>query len=301
MKCLFLYNPNSGKGKLKKKLGYIQKTLEKKFETVDIAVTESSEDMTEKACAGAANYDVIVFSGGDGSFNRVLQGIEGTNVVLGYIPAGTANDVARSLGIKKNLCKALKVIADGHVANVDCMKVNGSQYSMYIVAAGAFTPVTYCTPQNLKRALGKVAYAIEGLKHNMKFDVFPVKITADGETYEAMSVFTVVMNGRSAAGFPMNKDASMQDGMLEIAVIKQVEKPSLAQKIGAFFSLAALFLRGIKVRKRNIYTMRGERVKIETHDDVVWDFDGEEGIRGTIEIQTLKGYVKMFVPKKKKI
>ena len=301
MKCLFLYNPNSGKGKIKKKIKYIKKTLEKKFEQVDVAATESSEDMTQKAKEGASRYEVIVFSGGDGSFNRVLQGIEGKDVVLGYLPAGTANDVAHSLGIKKKLSQALKVITEGHSACVDCMKVNGLHYSMYIVAAGAFTPVTYRTPQKLKRALGKVAYAIEGLKHNMKLDVFPVKVTAGGETYEASSVFTVVLNGRSAAGFPMNKQASMQDGMLEIAVIKQAEHPSLGQKIGAFFSLAALFLRGMKVRRRNIYTMRGKTVEIQTRDDIVWDFDGEEGIKGSIKIEALKGYVKMFVPKKKKI
>lgn len=301
MNCLFLYNPNSGKGKIAEKLKQIKKTLEKKFENVDVVATLSGDDMTRKAEEGAKRYDVIVFSGGDGSFNRVLQGIGNSDVTLGYIPAGTANDVARSLGISKKLSRALHTIIDGRVEHVDCMRVNGTHYCMYIAAAGAFTQITYSTPQKFKRALGRLAYAIEGLKKNMKLDVFPVRITSGGKTLESSAVFLLVLNGRSVAGFPVNKDASMVDGVLETAVVQQAKKPNLFQKIGAYFSMAALFLRGVKVRRRNIQALYGAEVDIETRDDIVWDFDGEEGICGSVHIEALRGHVKMFVPKNKKI
>ncbi len=301
MKCLFLYNPNSGAGTIEKKLAYICKTLGKKYDRVDAVATKSGEDMTEKARQGAQEYDAIVFSGGDGSFNRVLQGIGNSGVHVGYLPAGTANDVAKSLSIPKNTKRALKIITEGHVKNLDCMLVNGSHYCMYIAAAGAFTQVTYSTPQKYKRALGKLAYAVEGLKNNMKLDVFPVKITCGEHSYEGSAVFLFVLNGRSVAGFPVNKDASMADGLLETAVVRQAHKPNLRQKIGAYFSMAALFLRGVKVRRRNIQTLYGKRVEIKTRADVVWDFDGEEGICGDITVETLEGRVKMFVPKRKKV
>ena len=125
MKCLFLYNPNSGAGTIEKKLGYICRTLKKKYEQVDAVATVSGDDMTQKARQGAAEYDAIVFSGGDGSFNRVLQGIGNSGVHLGYLPAGTANDVAKSLCIPKNIKRALKIVTDGCVKNLDCMLVNG--------------------------------------------------------------------------------------------------------------------------------------------------------------------------------
>lgn len=86
MNCLFLYHPTSGKGKVAKKIGYIRKTLLAHFESVDIVATESGEDMTLHARSGAEKYDVILFSGGDGTFNRVLQGIGEKDVRLGYIP-----------------------------------------------------------------------------------------------------------------------------------------------------------------------------------------------------------------------
>ena len=108
MNCLFLYHPKSGRGKVAKKIGYIRRTLCAHFGHVDIVATESGEEMTEYARDGAERYDVILFSGGDGTFNRVLQGIGGRDVRLGYLPGGTTNDVARSLGIPRNVKGALQ-------------------------------------------------------------------------------------------------------------------------------------------------------------------------------------------------
>ncbi len=89
---MFLYNPNSGKGKVAKKIDYVRKKLEKKYDVVDIVETTSGADLEAKAREGALNYDVILFSGGDGTFNNVLQGVGESDVTLGYIPSGTVND-----------------------------------------------------------------------------------------------------------------------------------------------------------------------------------------------------------------
>ena len=64
---MFLYNPNSGKGKVAKKIDYVRKKLEKKYDVVDIVETTSGADLEAKAREGALNYDVILFSGGDGT------------------------------------------------------------------------------------------------------------------------------------------------------------------------------------------------------------------------------------------
>ena len=103
MNCLFLYNPTSGKGKIAKKIDYIRRRLEEMFGHVEIAATVSAEDLESRARDGAERYDVILFSGGDGTFNHVLQGIGTREVRLGYIPGGTTNDVARSLGIPRSI------------------------------------------------------------------------------------------------------------------------------------------------------------------------------------------------------
>ncbi len=301
MNCLFLYNPNSGKGRVAKKVPYIRKKLESRYERVDIVQTESAQDMETRARAAVGNYDTLLFSGGDGTFNNVLQGIGDSGMQLGYIPGGTANDVARSLGIPRNVKGALRTVLSGRSQPVDCMRINEAHYAMYIAAAGAFTAITYQTPQKKKRAFGRVAYAIRGLKKNMNLQIFPVDCVCGGKSVTAHGVLVLVMNGRSVAGLPINKQASMKDGALEVAVIKQVQKPNVFQRIGKYFSIAAVFLFGARVRKRDIEFLHGESVTFRTSDDVVWDFDGEEGISGSVKIEVLRGRVNLFVPKKKKI
>lgn len=300
MNCLFLYNPSSGKGKIAKKAEYIRKRLQKTFERVEVAATTSAEDLEARVREGAEQFDVILFSGGDGTFNHVLQGIGTHEVLLGYIPGGTTNDVARSLGIPRSVKGALRVIEQGCSRRLDCMRVN-DRYAMYIAAAGAFTRATYATPQNIKKKLGILAYAFECLKTEMNFKVFPLRINCDGETVETSAVLALVLNGRSVASFPINRSGSMCDGQLELAVIRQAERPGLFRRIGAYFSLASLFLFGVKIKKKDILYLHGRHITIGTDNGVVWDLDGEEGMRGDIAVEVLPQRMRMFVPQNKKI
>ena len=300
MNCLFLYNPSSGKGKIAKKAEYIRKRLQKTFERVEVAATTSAEDLEARVREGAEQFDVILFSGGDGTFNHVLQGVGTHEVLLGYIPGGTTNDVARSLGIPRSVKGALRVIEQGCSRRLDCMRVN-DRYAMYIAAAGAFTRATYATPQNVKKKLGILAYAFECLKTEMNFKVFPLRINCDGETVETSAVLALVLNGRSVASFPINRSGSMCDGQLELAVIRQAERPGFFRRIGAYFSLASLFLFGVKIKKKDILYLHGRHITIGTDNGVVWDLDGEEGMRGDIAVEVLPRRMRMFVPQNKKI
>ena len=300
MNCLFLYNPSSGKGKIAKKAEYIRKRLQKTFERVEVAATTSAEDLEARVREGAEQFDVILFSGGDGTFNHVLQGVGTHEVLLGYIPGGTTNDVARSLGIPRSVKGALRVIEQGCSRRLDCMRVN-DRYAMYIAAAGAFTRATYATPQNVKKKLGILAYAFECLKTEMNFKVFPLRINCDGETVETSAVLALVLNGRSVASFPINRSGSMCDGQLELAVIRQAERPGFFRRIGAYFSLASLFLFGVKIKKKDILYLHGRHITIGTDNGVVWDLDGEEGMRGDIAVEVLPQRMRMFVPQNKKI
>lgn len=300
MNCLFLYNPSSGKGKIAKKAEYIRKRLQKTFERVEVAATTSAEDLEARVREGAEQFDVILFSGGDGTFNHVLQGVGTHEVLLGYIPGGTTNDVARSLGIPRSVKGALRVIEQGCSRRLDCMRVN-DRYAMYIAAAGAFTRATYATPQNIKKKLGILAYAFECLKTEMNFKVFPLRINCDGETVETSAVLALVLNGRSVASFPINRSGSMCDGQLELAVIRQAERPGFFRRIGAYFSLASLFLFGVKIKKKDILYLHGRHITIGTDNGVVWDLDGEEGMHGDIAVEVLPQRMRMFVPQNKKI
>ncbi len=293
MKCLFLYNPNSGKGKLAAKMKVIERMLGKKYEEVETVATESAEDLISRM--RAASCDVI-FSGGDGTFHAALQGAEGKR--CGYLPSGTVNDIARSLGIPRGTKRALSVILKGRTAGIDCMEAGGEKIA-YVAAAGAFTESTYNTPQAEKRAFGPLAYALHGLRHDLPLDVFPLKVTYGGQTAETDAVLVLILNGRSVAGFPVNKKGSMRDGKLEIAVIRQIGRKDMRGKLRALFSIGAVFLFGIRVRKRDILFLQESSVRIETKKDLVWDFDGERGPRGDLEVKLLPSYFELFLPRSK--
>ncbi len=277
-------------------MSYIQKTLSSAYDEVTMCATRSAEDFEQKAYEFADLYDVIVFSGGDGTFQHLLKGLQGKQVLLGYIPTGTVNDVARSLKIPRSVKGALKVILSGKSQKLDCMKINGDQYAMYVVAAGAFTSATYQTSQKVKHVLGRWAYAVRAVKNNLPFEVFPLRVECDGRAVQTHAVLALVMNGKSLAGFHVNRRADMGDGSLEVAVIKQVEKPNIFHRIGRFFSLVSLVVFGVGKAHKHIEYFNGNQIKVTAEPTLVWDFDGEEGSKGDIVIEALPQQVQLFVP-----
>ena len=97
MRCLFLYHEGSGTRQSREKAALHQKALESVYSQVDAVKTSSAEELTARVKEGLSAYDAVIFSGGDGTFNDVLQAAEGSETPLGYLPTGTVNDVARSL------------------------------------------------------------------------------------------------------------------------------------------------------------------------------------------------------------
>ena len=298
MKCLFVYNPVSGRGKTEKRLQKIVHALRERYGDVCVAATHAQGDMTRIVRESAPLFDAIVFSGGDGTFNEALQGVceSGCSPELGYIPSGTVNDVAPSLGIPKRLRGALRVIRSGRAVPLDCMKIN-DRYAMYIVAAGAFTSAPYTTPQSLKKQIGFVAYGIEGIKKNLNFDVFGVTVSDGERSVHADSVFVVLMNGRYVAGIPLNRGSSMADGKIEAALIHQRKNPGFFGKVRAFLALARLFLLGYRVREKQITRFEGSHFEIEAEESVVWNFDGEKGLSGKVTVDVVPGRIRMLVPR----
>ena len=115
-KLLFIFNPHSGKGQIKNNLVEIIDTMVKADFEVTVYTTQAQGDAIQKVAAEAANYDRIVCSGGDGTLDEVMTGLiqSGKDVPIGYIPAGSTNDFANSLGIPKDMVKSAAVAVGDH-------------------------------------------------------------------------------------------------------------------------------------------------------------------------------------------
>ena len=178
------------------------------------------------------------------------------------------------------------------------MLVNGTRYAMYSVSAGAFTSASYTTPQKNKRSMGALAYGLEGMRKNLLFRVFPIHAASADTELATECVFALVMNGRCVAGLRMNPGGSMNDGLLEGVVIRQEKNPTLPNRLRALLTVATLFIFGYRYKQNNIAHFPSGTIRFEVPDDVVWNFDGERGICGDIEVVVVPRKVRLLVPKR---
>lgn len=270
---------------------------------MEVACSEGPKDMEKKAKEACGKYDYLVFSGGDGSFNEIINGIcgESQRPVLGYIPTGTVNDISRSCGIPRSIKRAIKNVTEGIVKKLDVMSVNGKYFAEYEVSAGAMTSCSYKAPRQEKIALGKFAYALEILRNNMKLVDFPVVVECDGAVYRTNCEFVVFINSSSIASMPVNPKAVLNDGEVELLLIRQVEKPRWYHKFRAFFKILHFFAFGYNNSKNNadFIKLKGSSFLVRTSQDVVWNFDGEEGVKGDVSVNVLKEHIELIVPSRK--
>lgn len=296
MKCIFLYNPSSGKGKVLKYIDLIENTLRKVYEEVDVYKTISSEDTIRVSQEACGKYDVIIFAGGDGTFNNVTTGVSSCHVrpILGYIPMGTVNDIARNLKISKNIKKALKVITNGNIINHDVGKIN-DQYFMYVSAIGTFTGSSYRTEQKAKRLYGKLAYVFDGIKDIVAPQVIEVEIETESEVVTMNAPLLLVINSINVGGIKVNKGGHLNDGYFDVVVVKKGRTKGL-------FNILKLFLYGIGRNKRtgHFLCLKLKDFKIKVGDNVTWCVDGEAGPQGQVHIQNIHSHLKIYSPAIKK-
>ena len=169
-RLLFIFNPWSGKAHVKDHLFEITNEFSKAGYLVTVYPTKREKDCYEYIRDNAADYDVIVCSGGDGTLNEAVSGMldSGLDKPMGYIPSGSTNDFASSLLIPKTVTHAVGNILEGTEYLCDVGSFNGRWFN-YVAAFGLFTEVSYATPQQLKNTLGHQAYIIESMKSFASF------------------------------------------------------------------------------------------------------------------------------------
>ena len=292
MKCLFLYNPKSGKEKIKKKLDYIVSRLREKFEIVDVHPSKSKEDFIENAKNSCGKYDYLVFAGGDGSYNLVVNAIanEVNQPILGYIPCGTCNDIAHNLKISsRSIKKSLDIILNNDYIEHDIVKVN-NEYFMYVAALGDFAELSYSTNHNVKKIFGRIGYYFSGLRkllHKPQYN--EIEIVVDGVPYTYQTPLCLVINSKYVAGFKINSKGYMNDGLFDVVIVKGIKLKGLIN-VARFFILGILKLKTEKVS----YSFRTNNIKIKSSVDKHWSFDGEEGLSGELEFKCIPKKIKVI-------
>lgn len=297
MKCLFVYNPNSGKGKIVKKEEYIINKLREKYDVVDVIRTQYPNHAKEIAETLAFNYDTLVISGGDGTLNEVINGLaEKENApIIGYIPTGTVNDIAHSLHISTNIKKAVKIILKGKVFNHDIFKVN-NKYGMYVCATGLFTQASYSTQQEKKKNWGSLAYYFDAVPRIFKTEPIEVELHyGNTKLYKNCSIFLAI-NSRYVGGQKVNPHAELDDGYVDVVMVESPRRKKFS--IIGLFSTLKLFIFGInysKNRKGFTYLkLKDFDVKIRNKTTTI-NLDGEGVKEEKFKFKAIEKGVKIFV------
>ena len=280
---LVIYNPNARKGKIKEVMPYILERLSTKFKPCEAVQSKSAEDMIDLARKNSEKYNCIVVAGGDGSIHNVINGVKQGKgrPTLGFLPYGTVNDVCRTLNIKKDLDKAIDVILRGETIKYDIMQEDNN-YMIYTLAGGMFVSTSFKTSTGMKRVLGKLAYFITGAKQLFSMRTLPLTVTIDGERHHGRYIMAMVLNSRSAAGFRINKERDIDDGLMDVILVEKKRS-----YVKALFTLLKMFLFGLNsVRKhKNVVIQKCKTVKIENHSNEPFTQDGEEADFLTKEIK----------------
>lgn len=287
-RMLLIYNPNAGKGQARRNLSLILENFQRRNYEMTVCPTGQHGDAIRMAYEMAGGYGLLVCSGGDGTLNEVADGLmrrkeEGKSVpTLGYIPAGTVNDFASSLEIPKDTEEAVSVILDGMDFTTDFGSVHDRTervigHFTYIAGFGAFTEVSYETPQNVKNVLGRAAYFLEGVKRLVDIRPYTVKVfyEEDGNELEVQGefLFGMVTNSKSVGGFKglTGKEVCLDDGKFDVILIRHPKNPVDLQNI-----INSLIMREIKNTSSLCY-FHSDVVRFECEDEIPWVLDGESG------------------------
>lgn len=271
---LFIYNPQAGQGKARGKLADIVNAFSTNGYLTTVYPTQAPGDATGLVRAIGKRYGRIVCCGGDGTLHEVVAALMemDTPPVLGYIPAGTTNDFSRNLDLPRDMAQAAEIAAAGPTMRCDMGRFNGRSF-VYVAAFGAFTDVSYDTPQQFKNLFGHLAYVLEGIGRLGSIRSWNMRVEYDGGELEGEFIFGMVSNTRSVGGFKgwPAQEVKLDDGQFEVILVRAPKNPLELQAIlhsvitqspGGDGPLVGFHTRSLKLR---------------CGEEVAWTLDGEYG------------------------
>ncbi|MCM1386022.1 MAG: YegS/Rv2252/BmrU family lipid kinase [Bacillus sp. (in: Bacteria)] len=270
---LFVYNPRAGKARIRSNLLDIIDVFVKAGYEVTAYPTQAHGDAVKAVRERRTGYDIVVCSGGDGTLDEVVTGMMQCEekLPIGYVPAGSTNDFANSLGIPRTMIKAADVVVNGENFGCDIGSFNNDSF-VYVAAFGIFTDVSYATKQDMKNLLGHTAYLVEGVKRLSSIKSYPMKITYNDVCLEEDYIYGMITNSVSVGGFKgiTGKDIKLDDGLFEVTLIKRPNNPLELNNI-----IAALVDK--RIHSEAIHCFKTSKLVIESEQEVAWSLDGEYG------------------------
>lgn len=257
---------------------------------VDLHLTEYGGHAIELArMAAAAQFDLVVAAGGDGTVNEVVNGVAGTMTAMAALPVGTGNVWVRELKMSLNPVEAAEVLLQGSVHTLD-LGLAGDRYFLLMAGIGFDAEVTRRVDPATKRRLGVIAYGLHALATARRIRGTPLRLVLDGRPVKGRALMVVIGNSRLYGGFlQIAHQASPIDGLLDVVVIK-----------GGDARVAPLHLLSILLRQHHfnpdIDYYRARQLSITGMQPLDVQVDGDTVARTPLTFRIAPGALRAWLP-----
>ena len=280
MSALFVINPIAGKGRKEKLLEVLRRGGHR-------AVLTEYAGQAELIARDAAG-DVVVAVGGDGTVNEVARGLLGSDKILGILPCGSGDGLARCLGIGHKLSEAIRIIENGKTAPLDAGFVNGRAF-FSVCGVGFDANVSKMFALSGKRGLSTyIAKSVE-LWRTFKPERFTINIDGMEWTQEAVAVI-VGNSNQWGNGAKITPEADCGDGLLDITVLDMFHSIEIPH-------LVTLLMSGHSNLSRRSHCYRGRQIRISRSSEGPAHFDGDwfDGVK-QLDVSLQPSALRVLVP-----
>ena len=285
---MLLVNPAAGRSTSHTALGAVVETFCSDGWNPTVYFTTGPRTAIALTARYGGEYERLVCLGGDGTLSETIAGLmqlpPECRPGLGYIPMGTANDVASTLELPhRKPLQAAQDVLNGTQMPYDVGRMGDTGYFTYVAAFGVFTDVSYKTDQELKKVLGHAAYVVSGLPQLPKLRAVKARIEYDGGVMEDEYIYGAVSNSTSIAGLLKldKRVVALSDGKFELVLVR---KPKTIAELTSI-------LQGILNQDYNgpaMSIVQTSRVHFSFPEPVAFTRDGEAGgIYQELEISNL--------------
>jgi len=293
-RMLLIVNPVSGTLNAKDTIFGILKVFCTEGFTVTTALTLYRGHAKQLAKDAFQNgYKYIVCCGGDGTLNETISGMllsESKQIPLGYIPQGSTNDFAKTLGLSGNPEESAKNIAKGNEMLIDVGAFGQDYYFSYIASFGAFTKASYSASQDAKNMVGHFAYLLEGIKDLPNLKSCKMNFKSDEIEGSGDYIFGAVSNTRSVGGIVKLKeeDIDLDDGFFELILVKN---PKTAMDLNNIISGVVRS----DFSSDSFEFFKTQKVDFSFEKELYWSLDGEKVFGGKeVHIENLNKQIRLL-------
>lgn len=249
--------------------------------------TKPGEAKTWAQDAVNSSFDIIIAVGGDGTVNEVFSGIINSDKILGIVPAGTGNDLARALKLPLSIEKAVEFIISGDYINVDVGKING-QLFINIASIGLDAVIAEEANKIKKVMSNKYSYIVALIRGLTIFRIKKITIKIDDQQLDKEVMLVAICNGSSyGGGMKIAPEAKVNDGYFDVCIVNKMSKLKI------LFLFPSLF-NGEHVKFKEVEIYRGQSVEIESTEKLSINVDGEVIYHKPIKFNVVNNAIKVL-------